>query len=393
MAHSHQTTLPKKKILRPKVAQVHFYIPKATIRGNFKRWHSSPAVNIMNGRCDQGETVLTETGDVFNPVHLDDTAYAIAQFVCCLVGIPLNLSIAITLIRHRRLRQKPRNIFLLGIIWSNLSFFIPAIIKLIYWGFYPVESLCRVYVALVGVPQGLLSLNMLLAVADRYLAINHPLLHREKMTVRFASVVIILSSISTVFFLKFVYIVGLAPLRCEVWLVHAKIILMILTIVFLSCATLYLVVYRQTQILLGTIFPSTNDAAGQRNGNQMECIELAVIGNESLNERVSTPITNDECSSIRPSSMSIHVNRRKLSQIDLETTRTLISGLTSLIITTLPPMIFVSSFLACRLVSQSECSHFNWLAPYMIELGLINVVCSPLIILIRNKDLRTALVG
>jgi hypothetical protein len=245
---------------------------------------------------------------------------------------------------------------------------------------------------LVGVPHGLLSLNMLLALADRYLAINHPLLHREKMTVRFASVAIILSSISTVFFLKFVYIVGLAPLRCEVWLVQAKIILMILTFLFLSCATLHLVVYRQTKILLGTIFPSTNDAAGQRNGNQIECIELAVIGNESVNERVSTIITNDDCSSIR-TSMSIHVNKRKLSQIDLETTRTLISGMTSLLITTLPPVIFLSSFLACRLISQSECSHFNWLAPYMIELGLINVVCSPLIILIRNKDLRTALLG
>jgi hypothetical protein len=346
----------------------------------------------MNGNCDQGETVLTQTGDVFNPVNLDDTKYAIAQFACCLIGIPLNISIAITLIRHRRLRKKPRNIFLLAIILSNLSFFIPTVIKLIYWGFYPVEPLCRVYVALVGVPHGLLSLNMLLALADRYLAINHPLLHREKMTVRFASIVILLSSISTVFCLNFVYIVGLAPLCCEVGLVQAKIILMILTILFLSCATLHLVVCRQTKILLGTIFPSTNDAAGQRNGNQIECIELAVIGNESVNERVSTIITNDDCSSIR-TSMSIHVNKRKLSQIDLETTRTLISGMTSLLITTLPPVIFLSSFLACRLISQSECSHFNWLAPYMIELGLINVVCSPLIILIRNKDLRTALLG
>jgi hypothetical protein len=51
----------------------------------------------------------------------------------------------------------------------------------------------------------------------------------------------------------------------------------------------------------------------------------------------------------------------------------------------------VSSFLACRIISQTDCSHFNWLAPYMIELGLINIVFSPLIFLKRNKELRSAL--
>jgi hypothetical protein len=353
----------------------------------------------MNGNCDQGETVLTQTGDVFNPVNLDDTKYAIAQFACCLIGIPLNISIAITLIRHRRLRKKPRNIFLLGIILSNLSFFIPTIIKLIYWGFYPIESLCRVYVALVGVPHGLLSLNMLLALADRYLAINHPLLHREKMTVRFASVAIILSSISTVFCLNFVYIVGLAPLRCEVWLVHAKIILVILTLLFLLCTALNFIVYRQTKILLSEsrmICPSADDGRHHIvtvDGQQIEWIELATIANESSNTGMSTSVTNDNSTTTTTTArpISIHVNRQKFGQMEIEATCTLITGVTSLVVTSLPPTIFVSSFLACRIISQSDCSHFNWLAPYMIELGLINIVFSPLIFLKRNKELRSAL--
>ena len=37
-----------------------------------------------------------------------------------------------------------------------------------------------VYVVVVGVPHGLLLLNMLLALTDRFVAINYPLLHREK---------------------------------------------------------------------------------------------------------------------------------------------------------------------------------------------------------------------
>jgi hypothetical protein len=89
--------------------------------------------------------------------------------------------------------------------------------------------------------------------------------------------------------------------------------------------------------------------------------------------------------------MSIHVNREKLGQMEMEATRTLIIGVTSLAVTALPPTVFVSIFLACRLVSQSDCSQMNWLAPYMIELGLINIVCSPLIFLLRNKELKAAL--
>jgi hypothetical protein len=37
------------------------------------------------------------------------------------------------LIHHRRLHRKPRNIYLLGIIVSYLTFFVPPIIELIYW--------------------------------------------------------------------------------------------------------------------------------------------------------------------------------------------------------------------------------------------------------------------
>jgi dopamine receptor D1 len=192
------------------------------------------------------EIVLNENGDIFNPVQID-SILMMGNFLCCLVGIPLNVSVALTIIHHRRLHRKPRNIFLLGIIFSNLSFFVPAVIKLIYWAFYSSEFLCQSYVAIVGVPQVLLSLNMLLALIDRYVAINHPLLHRKKMTVRLASAIVLLSSTLIVFLLKFIYIFDLVPLRCEVWLVHVKIVLIILIVMFTSSIALNVIVYRQTK--------------------------------------------------------------------------------------------------------------------------------------------------
>jgi hypothetical protein len=69
----------------------------------------------------------------------------ISKLICCFVGIPLNVSIAFTIIHHRRLHRKPRNIFLLGIIVSYLTFFIPAVIELIYWALYPDDSVCQAY--------------------------------------------------------------------------------------------------------------------------------------------------------------------------------------------------------------------------------------------------------
>ena len=343
-------------------------------------------MNSSNGSCNQ--VVLTSTGQVFNPIALlDDTQLIIAHSVCCLIGIPFNVSIAVAIVRHRRLRKKPRNIFLLGIILSNLSFSFPAIAKLIYWTLYPIEPVCQSYVTFVGVPQGLLSLNMLLALGDRYFAINHPLRHREKMTVRLASFIVTLGSILLIFILKFVYIVGLAPLRCEVWLVHVQIILIVLTILFVSCTALHFIVYRQTKILLRE-FRSIHPLANPED----EWIELANIRNESRNERMSSTSTNDNYSSVPPvNRLSIHLNKKQISCVKIETTRTLICGLTSLLITTFPPVIFVSGFLMCRWISQSECSHLNWLAPYMMEMGLINFISSPLIFLIRNKELREAM--
>jgi hypothetical protein len=139
----------------------------------------------MNISSHQGEVVLNEDGELQHPISVD-TVSVILKFFCCSIGIPLNLFIAVTIIQRRRLHRKSRNIFLLGITLSYLSFFIPPAIELIYWALYPVESVCHAYIIVVAVPQSLLLINMLLALTERYLAINHQLLHRRKMTTRLA---------------------------------------------------------------------------------------------------------------------------------------------------------------------------------------------------------------
>jgi dopamine receptor D1 len=163
---------------------------------------------MINTSGHQNDDVLYNANDeVYHPI-IQNNFLMVIKFICCLIGIPLNVSIAVTIIRRRNLRTKPRNIFLLGIILSYLSFFIPPAIELIYWGPYPIDSVCQSYVAVVALPHGLLLSNMLLALADRYMAINHPLFHREKITVRFASVSILSSIHSSGRILTLTYFSG-----------------------------------------------------------------------------------------------------------------------------------------------------------------------------------------
>ncbi|EFX73286.1 hypothetical protein DAPPUDRAFT_325486 [Daphnia pulex] len=315
----------------------------------------------------QGEVVLTATGEIQHPISVD-TVSVILKFFCCSIGIPLNMFIAFTIIQRRRLHRKSRNIFLLGITLSYLSFFIPPAIELIYWALYPVESVCHAYIIVVAVPQSLLLINMLLALTERYLAINHPLLHRRKMTTRLAGCLIITTSMVTIFLIKFVYIVRLGTIRCEVWLVHVKVHSLILIILFTSCLLLNIIIYRQTKILLreSRTLQTTQDERDLSSGS-------ANVNNQST----AVP------------SMCIHADREKLVEMEMEASRTLVMGVASLCVMPCLALIFIASYFACRLVcGQLECSSLVKIVPLIKELSLSPAVYCPIIFLVRNKELR-----
>jgi dopamine receptor D1 len=104
---------------------------------------------MINTSGHQIDDVLYNANDeVYHPI-IQNNFLMVIKFICCLIGIPLNVSIAVTIIRRRNLRNQPRNIFLLGIILSYVSFFVPAIIELLYWGPYPIDSVCQSYVAVM----------------------------------------------------------------------------------------------------------------------------------------------------------------------------------------------------------------------------------------------------
>ncbi|EFX73287.1 hypothetical protein DAPPUDRAFT_253452 [Daphnia pulex] len=318
----------------------------------------------------QGEVVLTATGEIQHPINVD-TISVILKCLCCSIGIPLNSFIAVTITRLGRLGCRPRNFFLLGIILSHLSFFIPPAIELIYWALYPQESVCRAYVAAVVAPQGLLLTNMLLALTDRYLAINHPLLHRAKMTNRLAVYLILTCSTLTVFLMKFVYIVQLGTIRCEVWLAHVKMFVSVIISLFASCVVLNIIIYRQTKSLL------------------RESRTLKVTRDEIREPSIANANANHQSTAVSP--MRIHADRDKLSQMEMEATRTLVIAMASLCVMPCLALIFNASYFACRLISGPfACSSLVKIVPLVKELSLTPAIYGPIIFLARNKELRAS---
>ena len=356
----------------------------------------------MNASSSQEDILLTQNGEPQKPIDINAFLF-VTKFLSCFIGIPPNMFIAIIIIRLRRLHSKPRNIFVLGIISSNLFTFVPAFMEMIYW-IVPLEIICQAYVTVVGLPNMILLWNMLLALIDRYVAVQYPIWHREKVTVRRVIYFLLFSSALLIFLLKFVYIFGFAPLRCEIWLVHATIAGWILIMLFISCVIINLIVYRQTKTLLQktrTQNPSKRstqttsnrkkrfsgeadhqeNVAEEREIDEIELVNLNAIINEP-NGKSSVGVVSN-----LSSTMAVHVDSETRNRMELEAARTFVVGVASLF-----AMIFSIIFLftiinLCRLVTKFECVNLTWLVPYAKELPLLHSVYNPIIWLIRNDEL------
>ncbi len=315
---------------------------------------------------------IFRTMDSIDPEILFDL-----KCICNFMGIAINVCVAATIIRRRRARCKPRNIFLLGILFSCLLFFAPDLIEVIrHQGFNSVGSVCQLQFAMAGVPHVLLLLSVLLALTDRHLAINHPVWYQEKMTARLACSIIVIGAIVIVFFLEIDYVVRLGTLRCDKWLVHANVTSTILILLFVSCAVLNSIVYLQIKVpQFETMSPSGSFDAGSMGWID----ELAPVEMEFRNEREESHGPYD-------------VNTKILSSVEMEATRTLTIAVTYLL--SYQTVVIVSAFLACRFVfGELECVNFKWMGPCVKELTLIPAFYGPLIFLMKNQEIVTDEIG
>lgn len=328
----------------------------------------------------------------------------IAHFICCVIGIPLNVFIASVIVSMRRLRSKPRNILLLGLILSDLSAFVPVLIEFAYLHF-PSLELCQTYVAISGLPYILFLIHTLLALVDRYTAIAHPLWHFNQVTPVLIVSCQLVASLTASFVYKFPYVVRFLPLSCELQLLQEfNSIAITLMILFSSCILAHVIVYRQTKRVLanympkgckrGTFTSSKNEkrAAVVTRSEGVQSLQqqpLPIFQQQPLSS-MNSDVTQQQ--QVPVDEMSIHISDRRVSQLEVEATRTMIVNVTSLSIMTGPFILFTLTVFLCRFsVEEQVCSSLAWLAPYLKALVVLHAVYHPAIQLSRSSELSSAM--
>ncbi len=146
--------------------------------------NQSDLLNITSVFEDNGNYTNNNVtiSSVFKPNPMNRNLWAIIfKLIGATIAIPLNLLLSIIILHLRRFRSKPRNLFLLGILFSNLTATIPPLVEVVdYFFISPPGSIpeegrigsslvsCKIYIVIRGLPEVFLLLNILFSLVDKY---------------------------------------------------------------------------------------------------------------------------------------------------------------------------------------------------------------------------------
>ena len=370
-------------------------------------------------------------GTTTNLYNLDIKLLIAAKVFICIIGIPLNAFLAVNIIRLRRLHSKPRNIFLLAIIFSNLFIFIPTIVQLIYL-YYPLESLGQFFVFIEGLPLAHLLLNFSIALCVKYAAFRNPLWHRKKVNLPNSIYFLVFCSLSVTCLLKFVYIVGIFPLSCDTRLSNPKKIdEWIIVFFFFFCVAIYSIVFKLSRkLVVSTSYnpplcselryrnsrlppihpPFSPPPPCEGSANRQYSRTLGVFQHQNDEALVNIDSNSTANNFFEPTRLFRRDAVETLNTVSGHSRMTIPSrptnsGIrvlmakaihtwvyvaTSVIITILPIVLFFLSLSFCEITDNSQCfGILNELEPYFEELiGLIHAVLNPIVWLLLSNELR-----
>ena len=381
-------------------------------KDKFKNIFQTPVYRMMPNQTEESERLHFQngTGDSINNSAIQiNVSVMIAHFVCCVIGIPLNVFIVSVIVSMRRLRSKPRNILLLGLILSNLSAFLPVLMEFAYLHF-PSLALCKTYVAISGLPYILFLIHTLQALVDRYTAIAYPLWHFNQVTTVLIVRCQIAASLIASFVYKFPYVAQYLPLSCELqWPQEFNVIAVTLLTLFSSCILAHVIVYRQTRRVLANYVPKgwKRRTFPLRSQNEKRAIVTQSEGNQhvvttSLPQSLSmfphprssmnSDVGQQQVPHLPVDEMSIHISDRRVSRLEMEAMRTMIINVTSLSIMTGPFILFTLAIFLCHFYyDELVCDSLTWMAPYFKELIVVHAVYHPIVQLSRSSELSSAL--
>jgi hypothetical protein len=205
---------------------------------------TTPAIDSLNQQQLCPSSVVSNDTLVF-PIELD-MVRSVSHLILAVIGLPLNVFVAVVIISFRRLRRKPRNIIWLGVIIANIFTLLTILVEL-YASYMKSEMACKWFVSITGIAYTWLLFNLLLALADRYIAIAYPLAHR-KVNIRGVIIMQTISLILIAFFIKFHFITGRIPLICANKIPeHAKLIVVSNILLVTLCLIAQVVVYLKSK--------------------------------------------------------------------------------------------------------------------------------------------------
>ena len=316
------------------------------------------------------DNLNSTNGTNSNPLEMNVYNFSF-HCVCCLIGLPLNFYIVIRII-GQKLYEKPRNILLLAMVICNILTLLMSIDDIVYF-FYPNESLCRLFVTVIELPYILFFFNLLLSLIDRFVAMVKPMWHHQNVTVPLVIFWIVVLNAALALALNWVYISGMAELKCQIQTSHATTADSVLLVLCVSCIVFTIVDYVETRNLL----PSST--APSRQSSRHSTIAVPTISND-----VDAVVEADH-----RHQMSVHMANEGISRLETEAMRTFISSVTGLVLLPCPLLAFTFSHLICMFLypEGDQCDNIIWLAPYFKELVTLHAIIHPLIVILRNKEL------
>lgn len=182
-------------------------------------------------------------------------------------------------------------------------------------------------------------------------------------------------------------VLQVVPVTCGIRLIERFILGWMLHVLFYMCVTARITVYIQTRGILRrkTIEPS---GMGRRKSRRSCCYQMSLCQTDERADNHDVTEGNHGPRR-RPSDPALRraMSQRTVSRLDMDVTRTLAAGVTSLIFLSLPLMIFAPAMAYCRArYPPAYCSRFSWLAAYFEQFGMIHALYHPISYLAWNPE-------
>jgi hypothetical protein len=293
---------------------------------------------------------------------------------CIFWGGLINGFVAFVMFTSGRL-YNPRNRTWFGLIICNLLTLSMGLTEciVVHW---PNQIICYMFSALVGIPYTLLLFNVLLAVGDRCLALMVPVFYRTKVTVRHVNTIqiVLFTLIPTLLMLP--YWSNLVPLQCGFNRVVGKLFGILASLLVLLCVSAQLVLYREARKYLG----------GSVSDSSLPLSDLTPTQREPVTE------TSDSlgASYLRGPRFFAYCGSKRISKLDLEAALSVLSGITSLCIFTLPMAgVFFYGWICPKVTDH--CNLTRQAGSIAREFLLVHAVYNPIVYAVRSREFHSAL--